>query len=121
MMIKRIGYGSLIVIAALVSGCMHTQTAGSKSFVIIGESMATGAEAAQELQLAINRTQTVGCKAISVGGYGAAGEGMILGLAALIRCPDGVHIIPTGFPYDAQTGIAIPVDPAAVVPPPLSP
>ena len=118
---KYIVYGLLLVTAIVLSGCTHTQTTGSKSFVIIGESMATGAEAAQELQLAINRTQTVGCKAISVGGYGAAGEGMILGLAALIRCPGGVHIIPTGFPYDATTGVAIPVDPAAVVPPPLSP
>ncbi len=112
----------LIITFSLISGCQHVQTAPpTKGFVIIGESMATGAEAAQELQLAINRTQTVGCKAVSVGGYGAAGEGMILGLAALINCPAGVHIIPTGFPYDAGTGRAIPVDPAAVLPPPLSP
>ena len=120
---KSTDFVLLIATFTFISGCHHVQTMASptKSFVIIGESMATGAEAAQELQLAINRTQTVGCKAVSVGGYGAAGEGMILGLAALINCPIGVHIIPTGFPYDAGTGLKIPVDPAAVLPPPLSP
>lgn len=113
----------LVPAIIFVSGCQRHQarTSGGNSFVIIGESMATGAEAAQELQLAINRTQTVGCTAVSVGGYGAAGEGMVLGLAALIKCPGGIHIIPTGFPYDANTGVKIPVDPAAVLPPPLLP
>lgn len=120
---KPTNFMLLISTFTLISGCHHVQTTASptKSFVVIGESMATGAEAAQELQLAINRTQTVGCKAVSVGGYGAAGEGMILGLAALINCPIGVHIIPTGFPYDSGTGRAIPVNSAAVLPPPLSP
>ena len=120
---RSIGFVLLIFAVIFVSGCLHTPATAppTKSFVIIGESMATGVEAAQELQLAINRTQTVGCKAISVGGYGAASEGMIIGLAALISCPVGVHIIPTGFPFDSGTGVAIPVDPAAVLPPPLSP
>lgn len=120
---KSTDFVLLIATFTLISGCHHVPVTApaTKSFVIIGESMATGAEAAQELQLAINRTQTVGCKAVSVGGYGAAGEGMILGLAALINCPVGVHIIPTGFPYDSGTGVAIPVDSAAVLPPPLSP
>jgi hypothetical protein len=115
---KSIGIALTIAAVIFGTGCRHTP---AKSFVIIGESNATGAEAAQELQLAINRSQTVGCKAISVGGYGAASDGMVLGLAALIRCPDGVHIIPTGFPYDSSTGVKIPVDPAEVLPPPLSP
>jgi hypothetical protein len=115
---RSVSFVLLVFAVIFVSGCLHTPT---KSFVIIGESNATGAEAAQELQLAINRVQTVGCKVISVGGYGAAGEGMVLGIAALISCPDGVHIIPTGFPYDSGTGVAIPVDPAAVLPPPFSP
>ncbi|MBN0987110.1 hypothetical protein [Amphritea pacifica] len=123
MKIRPVSFVVCVTALIFITGCQHnpTRMSGGKSFVIIGESMATGAEAAQELQLAINRSQTVGCEAISVGGYGAAGEGMVLGLAALIRCPDGVHIIPTGFPYDATTGMKIPVDPAAVVPPPLSP
>lgn len=113
----------LVFAVVLMSGCagMQARSSSAKSFVIIGESNATGAEAAQELQLAINRSQTVGCRAKSVGGYGAAGEGLILGLAALIQCPEGVHIIPTGFPYNAKTGVAIPVDPSAVLPPPLAP
>lgn len=120
---RSIGVASLIASAIFITGCQHNpvSTGPTKSFVVIGESSATGADAAQELQLAINRSQTVGCKAISVGGYGAGGEGMILGLAALISCPTNVHIIPTGFPYDASTGVKIPVDPAAVLPPPLSP
>ncbi len=120
---KWIRCGSLIVACVFFAGCGPTPANNSptKSFVIVGESNATGVEAAQELQLAINRTQTVGCTAISVGGYGAAGEGMVLGLAALVSCPLGVHIIPTGFPFDASTGMAIPVDPAAVLPPPFSP
>jgi len=114
-----LGFAALLMGSVVVS-CAH-QNSPTNSFVIIGESNATGAEAAQELQLAINRTQTVGCEAKSVGGYGAAGEGLILGIAALISCPKGVHIIPTGFPYDSTTGVKIPVDPAAVLPPPLSP
>lgn len=120
---RSIGLVFLLFVATFLSGCMHMSPhhRSGKSFVVIGESNATGAEAAQELQLAINRVQTVGCKAISIGGYGAAGEGMVLGLAALIQCPGGVHIIPTGFPYNSNTGMAIPVDPAAVIPPPLNP
>ena len=68
----------LVFAVVLMSGCagMQARSSSAKSFVIIGESNATGAEAAQELQLAINRSQTVGCRAKSVGGYGAAGEGM---------------------------------------------
>ncbi|REL26886.1 hypothetical protein DXX93_10095 [Thalassotalea euphylliae] len=114
---------SLIPAVLSLTGCQHTpvSSAPTKSFVIVGESNAGGVDAAQELQLAINRSQTVGCKAISVGGYGAGGEGMVLGIAALISCPLGVHIIPTGFPYDANTGVQIPVNPADVLPPPLTP
>lgn len=120
---RSTAFALLLVVFVLVVGCRPTPVSDppTKSFVVVGESNATGVEAAQELQLAINRTQTVGCKAISVGGYGAAGEGMVLGLAALVSCPLGVHIIPTGFPFDASTGVAIPVDPAAVLPPPFSP
>ena len=119
---RCLGIAALLIRTLVVSCTQPPPTAPpTKSFVIIGESMATGAEAAQELQLAINRTQTVGCKATSVGGYGAAGEGMIIGLAALINCPVGVHIIPTGFPFDRGTGVAIPVDPADVLPPPFNP
>lgn len=119
-----IGLMALFTPLLLVTGCQHTSShnnTGTKSFVVIGESMASGADAAQELQLAINKVQTVGCKAVSVGGYGAAGEGMILGLAALVNCPVGIHLIPTGFPYDANTGRKIPVDPSAVIPPTLIP
>ena len=123
MIFRSISLVLLVPAIIFIAGCQHhpTRAVGGNSFVIIGESMATGVEAAQELQLAINRTQTVGCTAVSVGGYGAAAEGMVLGLAALIKCPGGVHIIPSGFPYDANTGVKIPVDPAAVLPPPLSP
>ena len=67
----------LIPSMILLSGRQHhhSRTVGGNSFVIIGESMTKVAEAAQELQLAINRTQTIGCTKVSVEGYGAAGEG----------------------------------------------
>ncbi|REL29568.1 hypothetical protein [Thalassotalea euphylliae] len=122
-MSRLLTFSLVLAFAISLAGCQHTpvSNAPTKSFVIVGESNAGGVEAAQELQLAINRSQTVGCKAISVGGYGAGGEGMVLGIAALISCPVGVHIIPTGFPYDANTGLKIPVNSADVLPPPLNP
>ncbi len=48
----------LIPSMILLSGRQHhhSRTVGGNSFVIIGESMTKVAEAAQELQLAINRT-----------------------------------------------------------------
>ena len=108
-----LGIGVLLMGFVIVS-CV--QPPATTSHVIIGESFATGAEAAQELQLAINRSQTVGCKAISVGGYGAGGEGLIIGIAALMSCPSDIDLIPTGFPFDSN-GNQIPVDPAVVIPP----
>jgi len=125
-MTKRLASLMLVISSPfLFSGCMHnpsgSTSSNTMSFVIVGESNATGVEAAQELQLAINRVQTVGCKAESVGGYGAAGEGMVLGIAALINCPLDIHVIPTGFPFNKNTGVAIPVDPAAVIPPAFNP
>ena len=121
-MTSRLASLLLVILSPLLfSGCMHNPSGNTMSFVIVGESNATGVEAAQELQLAINRVQTVGCKAESVGGYGAAGEGMVLGIAALISCPLDIHIIPTGFPFNKNTGVAIPVDPAAVIPPAFNP
>lgn len=107
----------IILMGCISVSCAHQQTT---SHVVIGESFATGAEAAQELQLAINRAQTVGCRAISVGGYGAGGEGMVIGIAALMSCPGDIDLIPTGFPYD-KNGQKIPVDPAVVVPPTIPP
>ena len=103
-----------LLMGLLLAACV--QAPATTSHVIIGESFATGAEAAQELQLAINRSQTVGCKAISVGGYGAGGEGLVIGIAALMSCPSDIDLIPTGFPFDAN-GNQIPVDPAVVIPP----
>ena len=48
---------------------------------------------------------------------GAGGEGLIIGLALIMTCPDNINLIPTGFPFDSSTGLQIPVDPAAVIPP----
>ncbi len=108
---------SALTLGLLVVSCAQSQSQGQKiTHVVIGDSMASGYEAAQELQLAINRAQTVGCEAISIGGYGAGGEGMNIGLAALMSCPGNIDLIPTGFAFD-QNGQQIPVDPAAVLPP----
>ena len=106
------------MVCIVVASCaaLLPVAAGTNSQVIIGESFASGAEAAQELQLAINRVETVGCEAKSIGGYGAGGEGLIIGLAALVTCPDGVDLIPTGFPYDSL-GNAIPIDTTGLTPP----
>ncbi len=113
-----LGIGALLT-GILIGSCAQTPAPAPQqttSHVIIGESNASGAEAAQELQLAINRSQTVGCEAISVGGYGAGGEGLIIGIAALMSCPRDIDLIPTGFPFDS-TGTQIPVDPRVVIPP----
>lgn len=39
-----------------------------------------------------------GCRAVSVGGYGAGGEGLVIGVPVLLDCPQGTRLLPTGAP-----------------------
>ncbi len=93
-MIKQL----LVVLAViLVSGCNPSSTP-STQIVVVGESFASGAEAAQEVNNFIANAAASGCKAISVGGYAAGGEGLVIGIPVLLDCPLGTAIITTGVP-----------------------
>jgi len=93
---------SLALAAAFgLAGC--TTLAPGAQYVVHGESFASGSEAVQEASLAIARARTAGCRAVSVGGYGAGagvetGGGLVIGVPVLVDCPAGVRLLPSGEP-----------------------
>ena len=94
---KSLGFGLLIVAVMFISGCLHTPIRGTQT-IVVGESFASGAEAAKEANNFIINAAGSGCKAISVGGYGAGGEGLIIGVPVLLDCPQGTRLLPNGTP-----------------------
>jgi hypothetical protein len=78
---------SLLVIMS-VAGCHHTSAHGTQ-IIVVGESHASGAEAAKEANNLIKNAAGKGCHAISVGGYATGGEGLIIGIPVLLDCPPG--------------------------------
>tara|TARA_R110002167_G_scaffold57701_8_gene163236 strand:- start:3910 stop:4194 length:285 start_codon:yes stop_codon:yes gene_type:complete len=64
--------------------------------VLLGEATIPGSQAVGEANVAIRNANAAGCNAISVGGYGLAGEGTLIGIPVLVECPRGVSLLPNG-------------------------
>lgn len=102
MMIKhRFGIPVVVASGLLLGAC--AMPSGTQ-IVVVGESGATGAEAANEVNRFIANSEQAGCEAISVGGYaaGAAVEpgtgGLLIGIPVLLECPQGTALLPDGRP-----------------------
>ncbi len=87
--------GALALICAAALGGCAQGTDGTR-IVLLGESFASGSEAVNEVNNKIVNAAAAGCKAISVGGYGAAGEGLVIGVPVLVDCPRGTALLPDG-------------------------
>jgi len=83
--------------AAMLAACAPSNPP-STQIVVLGESFAAGSEAVNEVNLAIANASAAGCEAVSVGGYAAGGEGLIIGVPVLLDCPLGTQLLPTGQP-----------------------
>ena len=92
---SRLTFVGLLLGFFLLSNCTPV-TAPTTEIVLIGDSFATGAEAAIEANNIIQNAAAGGCKAISVGGYGAAAEGKEIGVVVLVQCPQGTRLLPNG-------------------------
>ena len=77
----------------LLAAC--TQGTGNQ-FIVLGEATIPGSQAVGEANVAVRNANAAGCNAISVGGYGLAGEGTLIGVPVLIECPAGVRLLPNG-------------------------
>ncbi len=82
-----------VVAALLLSAC--TSGTGNQ-VVLLGEATIPGSQAVGEANVAIRNANAAGCNAISVGGYGLAGEGTLVGVPVLVECPAGVRLLPNG-------------------------
>ena len=87
-----------------VSGCQMMTPAETNQFVFLGESNATGEEAAGAANLIVRNANAEGCSGISVGGYSTSllfdsrdltGQ-VVYGVPVMISCPPGVELIPNG-------------------------
>jgi hypothetical protein len=90
----RTGGALALICATALGGC--AQRSGGTQIVLLGESFASGSEAVNEVNTAIANAAAAGCEAISVGGYGAAGEGLVIGVPVLVDCPRGTTLLPNG-------------------------
>ncbi len=97
MTMKFFGVVLILLAVMLVTGCYHTPVRRTQ-IIVVGESFASGAEAVREANNFITNAARSGCNAISVGGYGAAGEGLIIGVPVLLDCPQGTRLLPDGSP-----------------------
>ena len=88
-----------VVTLGLLAACSGT----GNQFVLLGESTIPGSQAVAEANIAIKNANNAGCNAISVGGYGLAGEGTLVGVPVLVECPAGVRLLPNGTP-DTSSG-----------------
>lgn len=68
----------------------------STQFVLVGESSASGEDAANEANIKVKNAAGSGCNAISVGGYATGGEGLIIGVPVLVDCPLNTRLLPNG-------------------------
>lgn len=78
----------------LLSACLQAGT--GNQFVVLGEGTIPGSQAVGEANVAVRNANAAGCNAISVGGYGLAGEGTLIGVPVLIECPTGTRLLPNG-------------------------
>ncbi len=94
---------SICVVLGL-SACQMKHPAETNQFVFLGESNATGEEAAGAANLIVRNANAEGCRGISVGGYSTSllfdsrdliGQ-IVYGVPVMISCPPGVELIPTG-------------------------
>ena len=97
---KKINVVLVVVAVAVLAfvGCPQPQPGPSTQIVVLGDSFASGSEAVTEVNNIIGNAAGSGCKAVSVGGYGAGGEGLIIGVPVLLDCPLGTTLLPTGAP-----------------------
>lgn len=84
----------IVFIVTVISSCVTSQP--STQIVLLGESNASGAEAVQEANNKVVNAAGSGCEAISVGGYGAGGEGLVIGVPVLVKCPVNTRLLPDG-------------------------
>lgn len=91
----RLLLGIAILAGLALTGCPPPP---STQIVIVGESFASGAEAVREANNLIASAAGSGCEAISVGGYGAGGEGLVIGVPVLLDCPLGTQLPPPPTP-----------------------
>jgi uncharacterized protein YceK len=80
-----------IAVVLLLSGC-----GTGNQFILLGEGTIPGSQAVGEANVAVKNANAAGCNAISVGGYGLAGEGTLIGVPVLVECPAGVRLLPNG-------------------------
>ena len=88
----------LLLSAVLVTGCSQLR---GQQWIVAGQSSVSGDEAVREANNFVANAAAHGCKAISVGGFGAGGEGLIIGVPVLLDCP-------LGAPALTPTGTAVP-------------
>lgn len=95
---KSIVLGFLLLTIAVIAGCSYIPQTPTPTtqIVLLGESFASGAEAVKEVNNAVANATSSGCKAISVGGYGAALDGFVIGVPVLVECPLGTQLLPDG-------------------------
>lgn len=98
---KRMTVAMLVTAVAVplsLGGCQFNPLpqGGRTQIVLSGESFVSGAEAIQKANTIIGNAAACGCRAISVGGYGAADEGMVVGVPVLLDCPSGTTLLPLG-------------------------
>ncbi len=87
----------LFSVVLFISGCHRAYVRGTQ-VIVVGESFASGAEAVKEANNFVQNATVGGCKAISVGGYGAGAEGLVIGVPVLLECPQGTNLLPNGTP-----------------------
>jgi len=87
---------ALTLTAGLLSSCQPS--APRTQIILLGQSYASGDEAVKEANNAAENAAGSGCNAISVGGFGAAGEGLLIGVPVLVDCPYGTSLLPDGTP-----------------------
>jgi hypothetical protein len=88
---------SVLAVGVLAGACVAPR---GTQVVVVGESGASGAEAAREANNFIANAEASGCDAVSVGGYAAGarseGGGLLIGIPVLLDCPPGTRLLPDG-------------------------
>ena len=98
---RRITVVSLVAIVAILvtlGGCQlfRSTPQGGTQVIVVGESFVSGSEAVQEANNFVTNAAACGCRAISVGGYGAGGEALVFGVPVLLDCPSATTLLPDG-------------------------
>ena len=85
------------ILAVAIAGFSLVACTGTGNQVILlGEATIPGSQAVGEANVAVRNANAAGCNAISVGGYGLAGEGTLVGIPVLVECPAGIRLLPNG-------------------------